>query len=257
MTIRIWTLPLCKNKFLTKYHCEKPAQRGWLIQFLSAVESDELALHDEACVVVFIGAGGQRDDAVVLCDLNVGGKVGLALHLGQPCGVILGRVKVAGVGVGVVIADVGGEYLDLVILLGGVEIHHGVLVIIALLLVIRERVEHRPILHVVTVHDGVRAGELRAALAVDKQRAAGVIGAVEQVVQVLIVVRALSDGVIDDGVLAVKPAAHVAVLREKLVKIDLDGGDLLVLLRGISLRHGGKRSGGGVGGNKLLAHFVV
>ena len=89
---------------------------------------------------------------------------------------------------------------------------------VTLVLVFRQRAEHRAVEHMVTVDQVVVA--VRVALSVHKQLAAFRVIAVKVHMQVLLVlIRRVHDGVIHDGVLDLQPAEEVVVGGVKLFEV--------------------------------------
>ena len=101
-----------------------------------------------------------------------------------------------------------------------------------LLLILHEVAEHRARAHVVAVDDRVAAGEVGLARGVDEERAVFIVAAVEQTVEVIVIVVGLHHGVVQPRVRAVEPRHHVAVLLAQGVEID---GNALRLLRRLLL----------------------
>ena len=90
---------------------------------------------------------------------------------------------------------------------------------IVLLLIVEQRGEHTPVLHVVAVDDLI-AG-LSVCVTVQEERPTVSLRAVNQVGQVKIVVLSLHHGVVDGRVRAVKPARHVLVDLVQTVEIHI------------------------------------
>lgn len=99
----------------------------------------------------------------------------------------------------------------------------GVLVVIFLILIIAYRGEHRAVVHVVPVENGVLAGKVAVAGAVEEERAGGVILPVDEPVQIIEVVLRLHNGVVNNGVLRIQPADNILTLVEQCVKINVNG----------------------------------
>ena len=188
-----------------------------------SIYGSELALNYKARVVEFVGAGRKGDNAVVYRDVNV--RRDERLH--APVVKIAGEIRLGFeehlVGVGFGVGGVGAEYLDLVVLGRSVEVHDGVLVVIFLILIIAYRGEHRAVVHVVPVENGVLAGKVAVAGAVEEERAGGVILPVDEPVQIIEVVLRLHNGVVNNGVLRIQPADNILTLVEQCVKIDVNG----------------------------------
>ena len=188
-----------------------------------SVYGGEFALNDESCVVEIVGAGRKSDNVVVNRDVNVRRNQRLHTPVVEMAGEIILRLEEHLVGVGLGVGGVGAEYLDLVVLDRGVEIHDGVLVVVFLIIIIAYRGEHRAVVHVVPVENCVLAGKVAIAGAVEEERAGSVIRPVDEPVQVIEVVLSLHDGVVDNGVLRVQPADNVLTLVEQRVKVDVNG----------------------------------
>ena len=138
-----------------------------------------------------------------------------------------------------------GEQVHLVQLVGGIQIHIGMGIVEGLISILDDGCEHTAGLHVVAVHQIVLAGEIGAALPVQKYRAVLVAGAVDIAVQVVLaaLLRRLHDGVVQTGVGAVQPAHHVGVLGLQCLEIH---GDIVRLAAG-GLRGGAVVLAGVVG----------
>ena len=233
------------------------------------IQRNELALNNVPCVVIFVGAGGQGDNTLGRGGHHVTVKVRLALHLGQIVCVILLAGKGEHVGVGVIIAGISGKDFDFIVLGGGVQIEHRMCIIVGLLSVAGQGAEHGAVSHVVTVDDGVCAGEIGCALAIHKQGTALVVAAVKQMVEILVVVFSLSNDVVDGRIGGVYPSADFLIDVKELFKVNREGGILLLgfidLCRvsiGVSSRCAHRRRfrgvlRGGFGTGVCIGHAVV
>gem|GEM_PF-4648739 len=200
---------------------------------------------------------------VVRRHLHVGLEIGVGDHTVDPvleAGVV---GKADGVGVGVRVADEAGEHVHPIVLRRGVDIERGVLgIILRVGLILLEACEHGAVVHVVAVNDGVGVAEIPVVLEIHEQGAAAVVAAVDEAVQVVVVVGAADHGVVDDGVFAEDPADDVAALGEETVEVHIDGGGLhlhgRLLLRGLDLKGGcSRRRRRGCGGGRGVGYAVV
>ena len=104
---------------------------------------------------------------------------------------------------------------------GRVQRHRRMRIIVVLLLVALERAEHRAALHVVAEDERVLLREQPRVAAVHEHRTVAVLLPRVQVLEVILVVRAVYHGIVDDGVLGAQPRAYVRVDRLEHGKIDL------------------------------------
>ena len=125
---------------------------------------------------------------------------------------------------GVVIVHHGpGDQVQPVALLRGVEVQIGVGVVELLLLILHQCAEHGAGLHVMAVDQRILVGEVRAIDVVHEDGAVLVPCAVQQAIEVVVVVLRLHDGVVQARVRPVEPRHDVAVdaFQRRKVHVDL------------------------------------
>ena len=239
-------------------------------------DRDHFCKQDIAGVVVLIGAGREHGDMVCSRDSDIAAEIGKALHFLHIIHEfdVIGKIK--GVYARICIGHKAAEYGEAIIPRGGVEIEIWVRVVVILLFVVDDRGEHAAVVHVVPVEDRAAAVKAEGISCIDKDRTAGIPGAVNKAVQIIVVIAALDDRIVDDGVGTVDPADHVAVFGQQGGKIHVDRGALQGLCSrwptgawtrcgngtGISVRPGVSGCGGGAGftvpvRNKFAGESVV
>jgi len=167
-----------------------------------------------------VSAGGKGDDPVVSRDLKICSEVRSAAHFLQPVRVFPDAAEVLHISGRVHSGDIAGKEFDPVRCRRRHQIHYRVLVIIALVFVPGDAGEHGAILHVMSVNDGIVIGEVGPVLDIQKWTAVAVLGSVCQVLQVISIVIALYDRVIDGGIWTVDPADHIGVYCLQCLKVD-------------------------------------
>ena len=117
--------------------------------------------------------------------------------------------------------DITGKEFDPVRCRRRHQIHYRVLVIIALVLIPGNAGGHGPVLHVMSVNDGIVIGKVGPVLDIQEWTAVAVLRPVCQVLQLIGIVIALYNRVIDGGIRSVDPADHIGIYFLQCPEIDL------------------------------------
>ena len=171
-------------------------------------ELHQLSVQHVPGVLKPVCTGRKGDDSVVGQDLQVCPEVGPAAHFLQPVRVLLDASEVLHIGGRIHGGDIAGEKIDPVRCRRRHQVHPRMLVIVALVLVPGDAGEHGAVLHVVPVNDGIVIGKVGPVLDIQERTAVAVLGSVCQVFQVIRVVIALYDRVINRGIRRQKEQAR-------------------------------------------------
>ena len=173
--------------------------------------------HHVPPVFMLVGAGAQRHVRAGRIG-QVGGKGGLGLEAGD---LVVGQT--GGKHLVVVGAGVSRDQIQAVGLARGIEVHIGVSGIVGGIFIAVDGRQHGAGFHVVAVDNAVVIREIRGIQAFQHDAAVDIGIAVDVVVQIEEVVRAMNDRVADHRTGAVKIAHDGAVLRLPIGEIDTDG----------------------------------
>ena len=154
-----------------------------------------------------------------------------------------------------------GKQVDLVGLVGGVQIEVGMRLVIALALVVHQGREHHAGLHIVAVDEVVLRGEVRVAADIQEDGAVLVVLAVDIAVQIVLaaLVRGLHDGQLQRRIGAVHITHHVGVLGLHGGEVHLDALFILLdrLLRLLAVAVGAIAVGIGIAGGIVRTDEVL
>ena len=207
--------------FFCFFSSKKKRRRPFCAACRPLRQSRELAHDHIARVAELVGAGAETDEPIVLLHLNAALEGGAALEIRNIVEKFLAAVKAAFCKGVRAVLDRACDQLERVVARRRVQRHRRMRIVVVLLLVALERAEHRAALHVVAEYERVLLREQPRVAAVHEHRTVAVLLPRVQVLEVILVVRAVYHGIVDDGVLGAQPRAYVRVDRLEHGKIDL------------------------------------
>lgn len=223
----------------------------------AGLQIDYLAEDDISGIVKLITACGQGDDPVRRGHLDVRVEVRARPHRVDKGLELSGAGEGDRIDVGVSAGHKSGKHVETVVLCRRQVVQNRMLGIVSLVLIVRDGLEHRAVLHMMSVDQRILLAELRVAQIVHEDASAGVLGAVQNVVQVVLVVRPPQHRIADHRVRGVDPADHLRILGLQRGEIHRDGSrhHRRRLDRRLGLLDRGR--GGGLRAHVLLVHILI